>query len=769
MYLVLSFNLLFILTSFSANGSSSVTEEQASKLYSRYVSISCADKEDCLDFKQRKFNECKTESCRETFLNFEEIILEKCKSGSNSSGCLSQYNFSVAMCEDAECIEVISESASKDIEPSSLAKIKSQRYVKSPSQNIVSIPKNNTVNNDSVKEYTPKNVSSSSLESLDYEPTVSVQKEMMNLSQKSNEDKCRTIECLEKVEQVYSKLSTEDKPKEEDYSSNSKYSHIPKEVIQIYINEGPWSPSMINYFKLNEGSLGVKDDNYTQPSCVNFRKEDCSKIEAEGEWISKINTYFRDDTLGGLFAKEMFKLNHKAKHQILCNLSYRKLPKGKYPFKEQVRNYTDESKYFESLNPYYFSASSKLECLEKFKEYEASYSARLKELGDYPSKSSYSFVELGKSGQIPAPILNHMRGSCHSYIYIPTGEENNPALAWLQKSSNKRVVYKKTYMDLTRDECRFMANKDVYKLDSSKWEEYIFFMGNVPFVRFSSKAVPQYLSMGDFQNFPAYKHISSPKCRVSYKKNGSLQIKKEYELNEDHINCLSLCSSKKKMIKSEHSDFTCSEVPGMNSNPMYGFEADVYVEDSSVELGSCEYYNYHWSTKPIRQFLVKSKEECLSKSVGKLIKSNQEYLDHYRFKDNSFYDLDIKYKNNSILKYTTNADCTIGNLSRIGGRTSKYFSSKKINVKTEEQCYKACLAYKTEVENSLIKSPIFVSCELGRSAYTPLVLNFKKADTFDPFIAVMKSDSKSIETYFKESFEEVWHGYPFIKNLSTDN
>ncbi|WP_372655299.1 hypothetical protein [Halobacteriovorax sp.] len=773
MYLVLTIKLLFIFLSFSINASTALTSGELSKLYSRYVAISCGEKVDCLDFKKRKFNECKDNVCREAYINFEEIIIVKCRSGENESGCLSQFNFTSAMCEDLDCIDVVSKTAKKEIEPISLDKIRKEMHVKAPSQKIVSIPKNILPNSDQVspqKDISSSSTSNSSpsIESLDYEPTISVQKKMMNLSQKANEDRCRTIECLEKVELAYSKLSTKDKPKEEDYSSNSNYAHIPAKLIQIYINEGPWSPEMISYFKANEKILGVENHKFLKPNCTIFRKEDCSKVESQSEWISKITAYFRDDKLGGGFAKEMFKLNHRSKHQILCNVRYRELPKGKNPFKEQITSYTDESLYFESLNPFSFSASSKLECLEKFKEYEKSYSSRLQELGNYPSKSSYSFVELGKSGQIPAPILNLMRGDCHSFTYVPNGEDSNPRLSWFQKASNKRIINKNTYEDLTRDECRFMANKDLYKLDSSRWEEYIFFMGNVPFARFSSKALPQYLSIDSFQKFPTYRHISAPKCRVTYRKSGNVLIKREYELNEEVRSCRSLCLSKKKTISSKYSDYTCSVVPGMNSNPMYGFEAEIYVEDSSVELKSCEYYNYHWSQEPIRKFLVENKEECLSKSIRSPISSKQQYLDYYRFKNNGFYDLEIKFNNSSILKYVTNADCTIRNISRIGGRTSKYIRSKKINVKTEEQCYKACLDYKAEVENALTKSPVFVSCEIGRSAYKPLILNFKKANSYDPFIAIKKSDSKSIETYFKESFEEVWHGYPFIKNMSTD-
>lgn len=775
MHLVLSIKILFYLFSISATASSSETPTKVLELYHEYILSSCMDKEDCLDFKKRKMDNCTDEKCRESLLSFEEIILEKCKDGSNDSGCLSQYNFSMAMCADFECIDVISSSAAKDLNKVDLEKIKTNRYTTSPSQGIVSVkknvssvPKNSTqakVNSNSKV----LNVSPKSISPIPSEEPVDVQKQMMNLSKTTNEDKCRTIECLEKIEAVYSKLTDKDAPNVEYYSSKEEFSHIPKELIQIYVSEGPWSQKMYSYFKSNQSKLGVSEYKYTAQSCEDFREKDCSSIKSNGEWIYKVQNYFRDDKLGGKLAKELYKLNYTSENKILCNLRFRKLPKGKNPFKEQVKSYTGDSPYYESLNPYFFSASSKLDCLKKMKVFEQEYISRLKELGNFPSRSSYAFVELGKSGQIPAPVLNYIRGDCHSYIYIPTKDENNPELTWLQNSSNKRVLSKKSYKNLTRNECRFMANKDLYQLDASKWEEYIFFMGNVPFARFSSKAVPQYLSMDRFQKFPRYSHISAPKCRVSYKKSGSRQFRRDYDLNEKQRDCLSICKESKDSLKGEYSDYRCTIVPEMNSNPMFGFDADIFVDENKGELKSCEYYNYHWSKKPIRSFLAANEEECLSMGKWDKLKTAQEYLDYYRIKKNGFYDLEIKFNEKSILNYVSDADCTMGNLSRIGGRVSKYIRSKKITVKNEKQCHKACLDYKSSIESIMAKSPVFISCEIGRAAYTPLTLNFKLAESYDPFIALAVGDSNSREYYFKESFKELWHGYPYIEDLASDN
>ena len=783
MYLVLALNYSLFILSFSSYGSSSISDDEISLQYTQHISNSCSKKEDCLDFKLRKFKDCTDVHCRKSLLNFEELILKKCEEGSNQNGCLSQFNFSAAMCADSQCISDMSATIEKELLESNSKLASSPEFINRPSQRIVSVSKkivklntkspnlktsttsarpvkSNSSPRSSVKTYS-RNTGKTS--------EVSVQKKMMNLSQKANEDKCRTIECLEKMESVYSKLSENDKPNVDYYQKSSKYEHIPRDVIQIYINEGPWSPEMISYFKKNQSALGVSSIKYTMPECSNYREEDCSILETKGEWIHKIRNYFGKNKPGWEFAKEMFKLKNNAKHQVLCSLRYNTLPKGKYPFREAVKSTHHKSFYFDSYNPYPFSASTKLDCLKKFKVYESEYRKRLVELGNYPSRSSYSFTELGKEGQIPPPILNYMRGDCHSFIYIPTSREENPSLEWFTNSKNKRVLTKRSYEGLTRNECRFMANQDLYGLNAEKWEEYLFFIGNVPFARFSSKSVPQYFGIGRFQKFPNPSHVSYPTCKITFKNKSGYTIKREHDMNDSQRDCLSVCHSVRSSLKGKITDFRCTVSPGMRSNPMYGFDADIYSEEKGVDLKICEYFNYHWSKKPLRKFLASSSEDCLSRSTWQPIKTAEEYLGYYRLKGNSFYDLEVKFDGKRILDFYTKADCTMGNLSRMGGRVSKYIRSKKVNVRTEEQCYKACLDYKAEIEDSIKVSPVFVSCELGRAAYSRLVLNFKKAKGFDPFIVKTKDDSRSIEEYFNDSFKELWHGYPYIDDLSSDN
>ncbi|ATH08748.1 hypothetical protein BIY24_12565 [Halobacteriovorax marinus] len=753
-----------------------LSSEQLSDFYNDFIERSCSD-EDCLNLKKRKFEACSDKACMGSFVEFEELSAWKCSKSKNFSGCIGQITFRSAMCSDLDCIRDISEEIKKEISPTELKKgrIKNiRKYSKIINTNGVkkTYPKSTSSGVSVARVSAPKSITTSASSSVTSLDKVDTQKEMMNLSQKANEDKCQSKECLMEMERVYAKLSPADKVSIENIVQDERFGHIPSKIVRIYLTDGPFSPAMIQHFKSNSSELSLSKYNYRKEyfNCSRYREVDCSYAKENDQWISAIRNYFNDRDAGFALAESIYKLKYTTPHQILCNIGFNKLPKGRTPFKEQVTGVHKDSYYFESFNPYPFSAATKLECLERMTKFEQAYKARLVELGNYPARKSFGFEELGRGGQLPPPILEYIRGECHSIIYTPSSDRINPNLKDLQ-SSNKRVFKSKSYKSKTRNECRFMANRDMYELDPSRWQEYIFYLGNVPFTRMSSKALPHRLTISKFAKYPQPYDISAPKCEISYERSGHKRSVREFDLPSGARDCLDVCKEQRaKLGKKKLSNFKCRELPNMLANPMFGFKSLIYSEEEKTYL-NCSYFNYHWSRKPIREFIVESEEDCLSIGMNGKKGGAKAYADHYgfRLKKDELYDIEVRVNNKTLLRFSSNPQCTMGNLSRIGGRTSKYIGTKKVNVKNERECLDQCMKFKNDVSLSTTKSPNFVSCELGRSAYNPIMLNFKSAKTIDPFIAVSESDRGREEHYFNESFKEVWHGYPYISDLASSD
>lgn len=356
-----------------------------------------------------------------------------------------------------------------------------------------------------------------------------------------------------------------------------------------------------------------------------------------------------------------------------------------------------------------------------------------------------------------------IRGACHSFTFQPRGDVS-PTVEELLKSND--ISSKEVLSEATVLECRESCEKMIYKMDASKGEDAICFIGDVMTTRKSARLSA---SQGDIRSFFKYSEgaVTYEECGLRYfidsANNGRRRVDR-FKPGYDYSRCVKTCDDEYARLKEKLNteaakklnpkDFSCVYKPHYLSDLLSISERnikvypDIYSNEESAASdngGVCELFNYDFSENAVFTFYAEDKNDCQEMGQGnKYILKNRlrpdvQTLSHF----------EIKFQGKSIFKNSAQVQCT----ADVWGSND----TKKSQVANMDACWRHCKSVYSDIVSKKGNQTQYVACEYGANAQE-VKLNMKYGERL-LYCPEGKSEQDCIKPYeanfyFTHSYDE---------------
>jgi hypothetical protein len=823
---------------------STLTEPQLTDLYESYIKKSCSN-QSCINRKRETITKCPNKVCRINLITAEELVLQNCTVTNQleTSKCLKreQAQSAISRCRSTSCQEnsiliLKQKVATKNSSTFHKVDLASITFRNTALEKLltksISAKQKHKQNQKSIKLELSNKISSKNTLPTKKHATQSlkVQKKMhydsntkgrvqqntsyrkeepAPIQQFNNQDdlarktkamylsKCSDKKCRDLINKSFEGIGTEVPLSEAQISEKTKKikvefinSSIPERLREIYLSNGPYSQSMIEFFKANS-SLGEKQ-NFSLPKilidCNNhLLPQECNWAKENIQTINRISNFFRKPQAntkkseGWEFSRKIRTEGIKIKNSTKCNVG---LWKG-IPTKGGEYNESSGSNQGNSLSLFAFSFSdSKEGCNTQAQEdHITRLNDNLKIHGNFSAAYIIWSDEVG-TGTPPTSMSYNIKGDCTGYIYTPLNTHSAPKKSWFD--NNPRVRVTKKYKEVTHQQCIFEAKRNYHLLDPSRVEEFIFFNGNIPIIRTPSKLMSSRWDKSEVSTSKMTSLFSSAAaCELKTSRGFGRFGRPQYTKTDENGNCTSYCkrrvdllikSNKKASNEYQHNDISCNLVINYSfklskrqeeskdihkENHYRQHRINVYKipndqADESKKI--CKHYDYRWSNKPIYEFYAKSENECFNTGMrgmrtgspdGYNITNKQSYIYQNYFDSNKIYsdrssfkprDIEIFYDKKSLYKYSPTPSCKAIYKGDIHDRI-KLGKIDYPNATSKEDCMKSC----KETYYPLISSSIRRESKQRVQCYMDGVLlnNIFTPSGTDPLIVISNEEPET--------------------------